>query len=331
MPSTVLNIASETFAPWRDVTVPLPADFRLESREALSVPELRVRIFGDVDAPLVVVLGGISAGRKVCDTAEEGGWWGDVAGPGLALNTDTHAVLGFDFLPNQGETATTISVNDQARALAAALDVLDLDEVHTFAGSSFGGMIGLAFASLFPARIENLCVISAAHRAHPMTTALRGVQRRIIAFARDHGDAESGVALARELAMTTYRSVEEFGKRFGDGAFPAQSGGNYDVCDYLQSRGRAYAEVMDPQRYITLSDSLDRHYVDPNTIHVRTLLVAAEGDRLVPESDMEALARALTPPVTLAHIPTKFGHDAFLLEGKAVSKLITTFLQGEPK
>lgn len=329
MPSTVLTLAETAVAPWRDVDVVLPAAFRLESGERLAKPFIRVRIHGRDAAPLIIALGGISAGREVCDTEMLQGWWGELAGPGRVIDTDRHAVLGFDFLPNDGETAKTISVNDQARALAFALEYLGLGPVHTFIGSSFGGMIGLAFAAIFPNRIENLCAISAAHRAHPMTTALRGVQRRAIQFGIDKGDPAGGVALAREIAMTTYRSVEEFGARFESDRIPDAAGGAYPVCEYLTARGKAYAQVMDPQRYITLSDSLDRHNVNPQSIRTRTFLIAAQGDRVVPQSDMEELAAQCPEALGLACLPTKFGHDAFLLETQGLSVLLTDFLQGD--
>ena len=49
--------------------------------------------------------------------------------------------------------------------------------------------------------------------------AMRGsrldVQRRLLAFAHDCGREAEGVALARELAMITYRTPEEFALRFG--------------------------------------------------------------------------------------------------------------------
>jgi len=53
-----------------------------------------------------------------------------------------------------------------------------------------------------------------------MASALaQGVQRRTVRFGIRHGDAAAGLELARALAMTTYRSAEEFSARF---SAPAQ-------------------------------------------------------------------------------------------------------------
>ena len=63
-------------------------------------------------------------------------------------------------------------------------------------------------------RVEQLVVISAADRAHPMATAWRSVQRRIVRFALAAAGPAEGLELARALAMATYRSPEEFAARF---------------------------------------------------------------------------------------------------------------------
>jgi len=63
--------------PFCDVSVFLPADFTLDSGETLSRPELKVRVYGDLENPAIVVTGGISAGRAVADCKDGKGWWRD--------------------------------------------------------------------------------------------------------------------------------------------------------------------------------------------------------------------------------------------------------------
>ena len=309
---------------YQDLSVLLPREFTLESGERLSRPELRIRLHGDRNQPLIVALGGISSGRAVADTSDGRGWWRDIAGAGQAIDLDQFCVLGFDFLPNPHETARTITTGDQAGALAHVLGVLNIDKVHGFVGASYGGMVALAFAAQHPDQVDNLCVISAADCAHPAATALRGVQRRILKLASECGKPEEGVALARQLAMTTYRTPVEFGARFG-GAPAAAAGEPYDVCEYLIARGSAFG--MSAERYLTLSDSIDRHRVDASTIRAATILVSSLSDQLVPPGDMARLAEAMTAPVTLHEIQSTYGHDAFLKETKPIGALITTCLQ----
>lgn len=149
-------------------------------------------------------------------------------------------------------------------------------------------MVGLAFASQYPASLDRLCVISAADQPTPMAVAWRGLQRRIVAFAAEQGRPEEGLALARQLAMTTYRSDLEFADRF-DGLIGED--GRSDVCRYLESRGGALTKTTTPERWNALSEAIDRHRVDPRTVTVPTRLIASMTDRLVPIDDMRALAR----------------------------------------
>ena len=75
-------------------------------------------------------------------------------------------------------------------------------------------MVGLAFAAEFGDRLDSLIAISAAHRSDPLATAWRSIQRQIVALGLRHGDATQALALARGLAMTTYRTRDEFAERF---------------------------------------------------------------------------------------------------------------------
>ncbi len=312
---------------WRDVVVDLPIDLALDSRERLSEPRIRIRLHGDPTKPVVAVAGGISAGRIVADAEEERGWWADYVAAGRSVDLNNYCVLGFDFLPNAGEQATTISTHDQARALALALDALNIERLNAFVGSSYGGMVALAFASACPDRIDNLIVISAAEKPHPFGTALRGVQRRIVDFARENNDAAEGVALARQLAMVSYRTPGEFAARF-DHTPGAAAGDPHAVCDYLIARGSAFG--MDAQRFVTLSDSIDRHAVDLSGICARTLFVAAQGDQLSPPADVRRCAAAV-PRARYVEVVSQYGHDAFLKEAASIGPFIDRFLKESGK
>jgi len=312
------------FPDHQDISVLLPRDFTLESGERLRRPELRIRLFGDRTQPLVVALGGISSGRKIANASDGQGWWRSIVGAGKSIDLNQNCVLGFDFLPNSRETARTITTLDQARALAHALKTLDFNAICGFVGASYGGMVALAFAAQYPDLVERLCIISAADRAHPAATALRGVQRRILRFAAECGKSEVGVALARQLAMTTYRTPGEFAERF-DGAPGDAAGEPYDVCDYLIARGAAFD--MDAVRYMTLSDSIDRHRVDPSNIRSKTTVISSLSDQLVPPADLRRMAAAIPVAVNLHEIESRFGHDAFLKETKLVGALIKNCTQ----
>lgn len=310
----------------RDVHALIPADFRLESGERLTADRVQGRLQGPDDGPLIAVSGGISSGRfPSVDAAGEPGWWPWLVCSGGAVDLDRARVLAFDFLPGNGEATVTISATDQARLLKLLLDAVGAPRIDAFVGASYGGAVALAFAAAFPAHVGRLVVISAAHRTHPMATAFRGLQRRLLAFGRAAGQEAQGVALARELAMISYRTPEEFNQRF-DSTPPAAAGDAYPVCDYLTARGAAYQQVMGVERWISLSDSLDRHDVAPERILAPLTLIAFTSDRLVPIDDLRDLAARVPTLERFVEAPSLFGHDAFLKERELISRTLTDAL-----
>ena len=102
----------------------LPSPFVLESGEALHGAELAWECVGPANAPLIVVLGGISAHRRC------GGWWNAQCGEGRALDTERFRLLSIDWLggcdessgPRDGESFPAVSTTDQARAILLLLN-----------------------------------------------------------------------------------------------------------------------------------------------------------------------------------------------------------------
>lgn len=307
---------------FEDVVVPIPAGFSLESGDRLRDGEIRVRRHGAVDAPQIIALGGISAGRNV---GGDGGWWSEFVGEGAALDTNAFGVLGVDFAPLT-DHRVRITPADQARLLVLALAWLGIERLHAFVGASYGGMVGLAFAAANPGRAERLIVISAAHKPSALGLAWRGVQRRIVEFGLANGDADSGLSLARQLAMTTYRSVEEFESRFGAGV---DANGIGEVDRYLIARGEAYPRAMSPRRWLSLSEAIDRHAIDPTHVKTPTTLIACPTDQLIPLADVADLAARLPRLRAFHQLPSLYGHDAFLKEAVALRPILKAALEAE--
>jgi len=284
---------------------------------------------GPPDAPVVCVLGGISATRHVAANALDPapGWWDAVVGSRRAIDTTRFRVLGIDFVDGgrraDGRPKRVVTTHDQADAVAAVLDRLGIERVQAFVGASYGGMVALAFAERYPERVQQLVVISAPHEAHPMSTALRALQRRIVQLGIDTGEAQEGLVLARALAMTTYRSAREFAERFDvEPSVRTANDAIFPVEGYLRHHGEKFAATWTPERFLALSLSADLHRVDPAAIRTPALLVAAEGDAIVPGEQMAALAAALAAPNQFVELPSKTGHDAFLTEPEALGRLL---------
>ncbi|HEU4653203.1 MAG TPA: homoserine O-succinyltransferase [Steroidobacteraceae bacterium] len=311
------------------------SSFDLHFGGRLEGARLAWRLTGNTGGPIVLALGGISAGRNVAGDGQSRGWWHEVVGAGLALDTAQTQILGIDFLGGSGETTgprrgqtdfPSISAYDQAQVVRQLLDHLQILELDLLVGASYGGMVGLAFAERYPDRIRHLVSISAAHRSHPMSTAWRSVQRAIVRYAAEKGDGGEGLRLARALAMATYRSSDEFDKRFSGEPQRVNGQFRFPVENYLLSRGDAYAATYIPEAFVCLSESIDLHRVDPAQINVPTTLVAVREDQLVPIGDMRSLAQSLAGPAELIELSSLYGHDAFLKESAALRSVFANAL-----
>ncbi|HEU5467802.1 MAG TPA: homoserine O-succinyltransferase [Steroidobacteraceae bacterium] len=298
------------------------------SHRAGTVGRVAWRIAGVPGAPVVAALGGISAHRRAYGgAAPPSGWWPLLAGPGLPLDTDRFRLLGIDWLTVPD--GLTVDTRDQARALLEVCDHLGIDRLHAIAGASYGGMVALALAELAPERVRHVLAIGAAHRSDALSTAWRSIQREIVRQFLCLGDGAGGLRIARALAMTTYRTRAELNARFPAGA--AESGASsFPVEDYVFARGADFARRVDPRAFLSLSNSIDRHCVDPARIRAPVTLVAVVEDQLVPVEDIRELAASLAGPCRLIELHSRYGHDAFLKECELLRPAFAAALEGEP-
>jgi homoserine O-acetyltransferase len=322
----------------REGVLEIPGELALYHGGRLSDVRIAWRLSGPAGAPVVCALGGISANRRVCLTDDSRtGWWSQIAGPDRPLDLNQLRILSFDYLggsgdstgPESGQTFPSISSYDQAEILVRLLDHLGIGALRAIAGGSYGGMVALAFGERHPERAGHLLIIGASDRAHPMATAWRSVQRQIVRFAVDCGRSKEGLQLARALAMSTYRSSEEFSARFN--GTPVLDGERYvfPVESYLFARGGDYATRYRPESFLCLSESIDLHRVDASRIFVPTTVVAVREDQLVPLADMRAMVARL-PVARLHEISSIYGHDAFLKETEQLRRIFAVALESAP-
>ena len=291
-------------------------------------PPVSYEIIGTPGAPVVAVLGGISASRHVASSESDPspGWWEDVVGAGRAIDTRQFRVLCIDY-PTNNSTTDPVTTTDQAEALAAALDHAGVRGVHAVVGASYGGMVALAFGVRFAERVRRLVVISAAHESDPIATALRHLQRRVVALGSAAGRERDGLAIARGIAMTSYLTGRHFEDRIAgcdrnDARLVEDRIGNF-----LKTRGEQFAEQWTPERYSALSLSLDLHQIRPEDVTIPTTVIAVSGDRLVPLAQSRELARRLGGPSQLIELDSSLGHDAFLGDSSRIAPFINELLR----
>jgi homoserine O-acetyltransferase len=214
--------------------------------------------------------------------------------------------------------------------------ILSLEE--DFIGGSLGGMQVLEWALLYPEKVKAIAVIAASGRHSAWCIGLSEAQRRAIyadpnwqgGYYLPHQPPSQGLAVARMIAISTYRSWASFRERFGR---QYQSEQEFAIASYLDHHGKKLVERFDANTYITLSRAMDSHDVTRGdntyesilqTIHQPTLIVAIDSDILYPSIEQEELA-TLIPQAELVRLDSHHGHDAFLMDGEAINLILLTF------
>ncbi len=279
------------------------------------------RISGNPNGPKVLVLGGLSADSQV-SSDEQGtpGWWQDLFASNRKLSPHKCCIISVDFLSGKGNSSQLpfdpaqddtplVTTQDQARFIVAGLQQAGIEKLDAVVGASLGGSIALAMGVIAPEFASKLFVLCAGFSAPPHSIGLRQLQRAIVQLGAKGNNISEGVTLARALGMVTYRSFDEFNKRFSDDPTHAQHG----IWNYLHSRGQAFADVFRPTSFLVLSQSIDYHQVDPSKISIPTRFWCVESDLLVPIDEVEAIADEMAD-AKVTRITSIFGHDAFLKE-----------------
>lgn len=303
---------------------------RLDLRHAgVRQVTLRYELLGEAGLPVVFVAGGISAHRHVVasETFPENGWANALAQAGRALDPTRRRLLAIDYVGADGKLDVPLETADQADAIVQLLDALKIERLHAFVGYSYGALVGLQLAARHPARLRKLIAVSGAHRAHPYASAWRALQRKAVALGQLQCADAQGLSLARQFAMLSYRTPEEFGERFD--AAPEIINGRVRCAaeDYLDAAGAQYVARTPVTAYLRLSESIDLHRLDPAQVGVPTVVVAVEGDRLVPLADSVALVEGLGTHGQLRVLRSPYGHDAFLKETDRIDSILVAALR----
>jgi homoserine O-acetyltransferase len=238
----------------------------------------------------ILLFTGLSPSAHAASSPENpaAGWWEDMIGPGLPLDTDLYFVICINSLgscfgstgpasvdPNTGKryrlSFPILTLEDVAEGGYQVLQHLGLEKVHTTIGCSMGGMSALAFCVRHPEISERMVNISSAARALPFAIAVRSLQREMIRQDDkwDNGRYSiddppiSGQRLARKLGMMTYRSPREWEKRFARERISAEHragdmfSGDFSVESYLEMHARRFTGQFDPNCYLYLSRASD--------------------------------------------------------------------------
>ena len=230
-----------------------------------------------------------------------------------------------------------ITPRDMARAHELLRVHLGISKIDTLIGASLGGQQALEWSIEHPDIFENLILIATNARHSAYGIAFNESQRLAIYGDPTFGkgsieDAKNGLAVARSIAMLSYRSYSGYGK--------TQSNEENDIVDnfkassYQSYQGIKLANRFNAYSYITLSKAMDSHNVGRGRVSIenalsqikaKTLIVGIDSDALFPVSEQLFLKNNI-PSSEFATISSDFGHDGFLVENEQLNKIISDFL-----
>ena len=299
-------------------------------------------------APVVVVVGGITASPFPFGGPDSEAWWPSLDAPDL-IDPTRQTVLA-PCWPGNGSTwrgfdegaLPPLSALGLADLIAAWLEGIGCTTPITYIGASLGGLVGVALAVRHPQRIAKLVTISAGLRPDGWGTATRHLQRELVRDGLRTGDVATGMARARQLGMLTYRGRDELDTRFGVlGPGLEQP----PVAAYLEHHGQRFAQRFPVRTFLLLSEAIDRCRFGTDTAELRTelarvtadvLVIGVPGDLLFPFALQHELYRelqAVGASASLWKLDSEYGHDAFLADQPKLAELLrdTGFLRAVPE
>ncbi|ELY79594.1 homoserine O-acetyltransferase MetX [Natrinema gari] len=301
--------------------------FEFLSGESIPNFEIAYETYGDFTGDnAVVICHALTGSAHVARRPDSGGetagqaraWWGDVVGPGKAIDTTEYYVICANVPgscygttgpasenPETGEPYGTdyppVTVGDWTRAQRLLLDELGVGRLHAVVGGSVGGMNVLDWLRRFPDDVERAGVVASAARLDAQCLALDTVARRAITgdpnwnggHYYDGPGPEEGLARARQIGHIMYLSKASMGRKFGrrsagreavreEPPDPAAAFFPYrEVESYLDYQADKFTDRFDANSYLYLTRAMDDFDLAAGYESDADALAAFEGELLV--------------------------------------------------
>lgn len=343
----------------------------LEAGGRLPSVRLAFETFGQLNADAsnaILIDHALTGDSHVSGVAGSGhptaGWWREVVGPGLAVDTERWFVVCPNVLGGcQGSTGPAslapdgrawgsrfplLTIRDQVRAEKLLMESLGISRWHAVIGCSLGGQRTLEWAVTYPEAMLKVVAVATGAATTAEQAAWCHAQMHVLELDPNFKDGDyyenlpghgpfRGLALAREIAHTTYRSPRELQERFGrDPGYKEDplSGGRLAVQSYLDHHGVKLAKRFDAGSYKVLTRAMLTHDVGRGrgglvvalaSVTAEVLALGVDTDRLFYPAQTHQIAQ-LTLNSRALIIHSESGHDGFLIESEPVGTAIADFL-----
>ncbi len=263
-----------------------------------------------------------------------------------------------------GADFPVLTVEDWVKSQALLLDQLGISTLAAVMGGSLGGMQALSWALQYPDRVRHAVIVASAPNLTAENIAFNEVARRAIVTDPDfHGGhfyqhgvvPKRGLRIARMIGHITYLSDDVMNAKFGrqlkaalglEGRSESSPGEyryttqdvEFQIESYLRYQGDKFAEYFDANTYLLITRALD--YFDPARqfggdltqalalTRAKFLLVSFTTDWRFSPARSRELVKALLDnkrDVSYAEIDAPHGHDAFLLDDRRYTSLISSY------
>ena len=245
-----------------------------------------------------------------------------------------------------------ITVRDMVRAQKHLIDHLGIEKLLCVVGGSLGGIQVLQWVVTYPDVVRLAIPIATTAQLNSQAIAFDAVGRYAIMTDPNwnNGDYYStgnvpahGLATARMIGHITYMSDKSMHRKFGRERIGEPGSGfniDFQVENYLNYRGDSFVKRFDANSYLYITKAMDYFDLAQDgggslqkalaNVKARFLVVSFTSDWLFPPYQSKEIVSALrrnNKDVSYAEKKSDYGHDAFLLEVEALSRLISNFLQ----
>ena len=279
--------AVETFGP--------EAPLALDCGVSLAPLNIAYETYGTLNADksnVILVCHALTGDQHVASThpitGKPGGWWPQMVGPGLPIDTDRFFVICQNVIGGcMGTTGPTdinpatgnpyglsfpvITIADMVRAQAMLLDRLGIRDIFCVIGGSMGGMQVLQWAAAYPDRVFSAIPIATAARHSAQNIAFHEVGRQAImadpewkagAYLDLGTTPAKGLAVARMAAHITYLSEAALHRKFGRNLQNREKvtfgfDADFQIESYLRYQGSTFVDRFDANSYLYITRAMD--------------------------------------------------------------------------
>lgn len=235
-----------------------------------------------------------------------------------------------------------ITNRDVVRAFDLLREHLGINQIQLLIGGSLGGQQVLEWAVLRPAVIKKAAAIACNAFHSPWGIAFNEAQRMAIradaTWALDEPRAGvQGMKAARAMGMISFRTYDTFLETQSEKTSDTLE--NFRAATYQRYQGEKLAHRFNAFTYTTLLNMMDAHHLGRQrtaveqvlrSIQAETLVVGIDSDLLFPLREQAFLA-AHIPHAQLEVIPSKYGHDGFLIEFDQFKNILYSFFRKAEK